>query len=73
MRKRIIFGQPSIGKEEINYISNVVRSKWIGSGQITEKFEKKFKIYKNSKYALSVNSCTAALHLSLIYCPHICL
>ena len=68
MRKRIIFGQPSIGKEEINYISNVVRSKWIGSGQITEKFEKKFKIYKNSKYALSVNSCTAALHLSLIYC-----
>ena len=68
MRKQIIFGEPSIGKEEINYISKVVRSKWIGSGQVTEKFEKKFKIYKNSKYALSVNSCTAALHLSLIYC-----
>ena len=68
MRKQIIFGEPSIGKEEINYISKVVRSKWIGSGQVTETFEKKFKIYKNSKYALSVNSCTAALHLSLIYC-----
>ena len=68
MRKKIIFGQPSIGNEEINYISKVVRSKWIGSGNITEKFERKFKIYKNSKYALSVNSCTAALHLSLIYC-----
>jgi len=68
MRKKIIFGQPSIGKEEINYISKVVKSKWIGSGHITEKFEKKFKTYKNSKYALSVNSCTAALHLSLIYC-----
>jgi len=68
MRKQIIFGEPSIGKEEINYISKVVRSKWIGSGHITEKFEKKFKTYKNSKYALSVNSCTAALHLSLIYC-----
>ena len=44
MRKKIIFGQPSIGKEEIYYISKVVRSKWIGSGHITEKFEKKFKI-----------------------------
>ena len=28
-------------------------------------FENKFKNYKNSKYALALNSCTAALHLSL--------
>ena len=68
MKKQIIFGQPSIGKEEINYITKVVNSKWIGSGSVTEKFEKKFQLYKKSKYALSVNSCTAALHLSLIYC-----
>jgi len=68
MRKKIIFGQPTIGKEEINYISKVIKSKWIGSGAVTEEFEKKFKEYKKSKYALSVNSCTAALHLSLIYC-----
>jgi dTDP-4-amino-4,6-dideoxygalactose transaminase len=68
MKKQIVFGQPSIGKDEINYITKVVKSKWIGSGAVTEKFEEKFRIYKKSKYALSVNSCTAALHLSLIYC-----
>ena len=68
MKKKIIFGQPSIGNEEINYIKKVIKSKWIGSGKITEKFESNFRKYKSSKFALSVNSCTAALHLSLLYC-----
>ena len=68
MKKKIIFGQPSIGNEEINYISKVIKSKWIGSGKVTEKFEDNFRKYKKSKFALSVNSCTAALHLSLLYC-----
>ena len=67
-KKFIVFGQPNVGSEEIKSVIKVIRSKWIGSGPITEKFEKQFKSYKKSKYALSVNSCTAALHLSLIYC-----
>jgi dTDP-4-amino-4,6-dideoxygalactose transaminase len=66
--KFITFGEPSVGKDEIKFVTKVISSKWIGSGAITEKFENSFKIYKKSKYALSVNSCTAALHLSLIYC-----
>ena len=69
MRKNYIpFGKPNIGNQEIQFVSKIIRSKWIGSGPITEEFERKFKKYKKSKYALSVNSCTAALHLSLIYC-----
>ena len=69
MKKKFIpFGKPSIGDEEIKFITNVLKSKWIGSGPITETFENNFRKYKKSKYALSVNSCTAALHLSLIYC-----
>ena len=68
MKTFIPFGKPDIGKDEINFITKVIRSKWIGSGPITEKFENSFKKYKKSKFALSVNSCTAALHLSLIYC-----
>ena len=68
MQKFIPFGRPSVGREEIKFITKVIQSKWIGSGPITEEFERKFKNYKKSKYAISVNSCTAALHLSLIYC-----
>lgn len=65
--KRIIpFGMPCIGKEEINAVKKIIDSKWIGSGPITEKFEKNFKNYKKSKNAISLNSCTAAMHLSLI-------
>ena len=67
-KKFIAFGRPYIGNEEINSVTNVMKSKWIGSGPVTEAFENNFKKYKESKYALSVNSCTAALHLSLIYC-----
>ena len=69
MKKQFItFGKPSVGSDEIKFITKVIRSKWIGSGPITEKFEIQFKNYKKSKYALSVNSCTAALHLSLMHC-----
>ena len=67
-KKFIPFGRPYIGNEEIKSVTNVMKSKWIGSGPVTEAFENNFKKYKESKYALSVNSCTAALHLSLIYC-----
>ncbi len=65
-KDNIIFGKPNIGVEEIRYLKEVINSKWIGTGPITEKFEKNFKVYKQTKFALSVNSCTAALHLSLL-------
>ena len=66
MRNFITFGEPNIGKKEISLLKKTIASKWIGSGPTTEVFEKKFKEYKRTKYSLSVNSCTAALHLSLI-------
>ena len=65
-RKHITFGKPFVGKEELDILAKVIKSKWIGTGPITQNFEEKFKKYKESKYAISVNSCTAAIHLSLI-------
>tara|TARA_B100000795_G_scaffold264341_1_gene244726 strand:- start:92 stop:1261 length:1170 start_codon:yes stop_codon:yes gene_type:complete len=67
-KKLIIFGKPQLTNEEVKSVTKVIKSKWIGSGPITEEFERRFKNYKKSKHALSVNSCTAALHLSLMYC-----
>jgi len=66
MQKFIAFGEPNIGIKEIKLLKKIIDSKWIGSGPTTELFEKKFKDYKKTKYSLSLNSCTAALHLSLI-------
>ena len=62
----ITYGEPSIGAKEIKSILKVIKSKWIGSGPVTEAFEKKFKNYKKSKNCLALNSCTAGLHLSLL-------
>ena len=39
-KKFIIFGKPNIGKAEIEGIKSVVNSKWVGTGPITNKFEK---------------------------------
>ena len=65
--KHIVFGKPPIGREEINFVTKVIKSKWMGSGQITQDFENKFRKFKNSKYAISTNSCTSALYLALKY------
>ena len=65
MKKYITFGSPSIGYEEINAVVRCMKSGWIGTGPLVKKFENKFSQYSNSKYAMAVGSCTAALHLSL--------
>lgn len=62
----IYFGMPSLDCEEEAVVLEVLRSKWIGMGAKTVLFEKKFSEYVQSKWAFSVNSCTAALHLSLL-------
>ena len=65
-RKFIKFGSPCIGPKETNLMQKVLKGKWIGTGPLVQKFEKNFAKYKKSKFSVSVNSCTAALHLSLI-------
>ncbi len=68
---RNTFLQPfkhSIGEEEIMEVIDTLKSDWITTGPKTFKFEEKFCESVNSKYAIAVNSCTAALHLSLAAC-----
>ena len=61
----IPFHRPSIGKEEIDAVTKVLESKWLTTGPVTHSFEKAFADYVGSKYAVAVNSCTAALQLAL--------
>ena len=62
----LIFGAPQIKDEEINEVVDTLKSSWLGTGPKVAKFENDFKKYKGVQNALGVNSCTAALHLSLI-------
>ncbi len=62
----IVFGKPTIGSEEINEVIDSLKSGWLGTGPKVAKFIEDFKEYKHTKYATALNSCTAALYLSLM-------
>ena len=65
LKNNIVFGEPCIDKNFYRHINLNLKSKWIGTGPVSEKFEKKFLNYKKTKYSLSLNSCTSAIFLSL--------
>ena len=62
----LVFGRPCIGQEEIAEVVDTLTSGWIGTGPKTIRFEQQFAAYVGAQYAVAVNSCTAALHLSLL-------
>ena len=67
MRERFLtFGAPLIGEAEIAEVVDSLRSGWLGTGPKTARFERDFAAYRGVDQAVAVNSCTAALHLSLL-------
>lgn len=54
------------GKEEKKEIIDTLNSGWITLGPRTKRFEKMLANYVGSKYAIALNSCSAALHLSML-------
>ena len=65
-KKFLVFGQPKIEQPEIDEVVDSLKSGWIGTGPKVHKFEEMFKEYKQTKHAMALYSCTAALHLSLL-------
>ena len=57
--------RPSMDEEEIEAVAEVLKSGWMGLGPKTKEFEERFAEYIGTKYAVALNSCTAALHLAL--------
>ena len=67
MRKELlIFGSPAIEHPEIDEVVAVMESGWLGTGPKVARFERDFAEYKGLEHAVAVNSCTAALHLSML-------
>jgi len=58
--------RPTLGKEEIKAVSEVIASGHIAEGAVVQEFEQKFADYLNVKQAVATNSGTSALHLALL-------
>lgn len=59
-----LFWPQQFKKEWLETLSDVFDSRWLGQGPLVDEFEKQFAAKFNYKYALSVNSGTAALELA---------
>lgn len=62
----LIFGAPAIETAEIEEVVATLKSGWLGTGPKVAQFERDFGAYKAVENAIAVNSCSAALHLSLL-------
>lgn len=62
----LIYGAPAIEDAEIQEVINCMKSGWLGTGPKVAQFEMDFATYKGVHHAVALNSCTAALHLSII-------
>lgn len=61
----LIFGAPLIEEPEIEEVVGCMRRRWIGTGPKVQQFEEDFAKFKGVKHSIALNSCTAALHLSM--------
>ena len=57
--------KPSMGKDELSAISDVLDSGWLGMGSATYDFEEEIKKIIGCKNVISVNTGTSALHIAL--------
>ena len=57
---------PQIGNDELEAVRKVLESGMLAQGPKVEEFEKGFANYIGTKYAVAVNSGTAALHIALL-------
>ena len=66
IRKEFLpFSKPSIGKSEINKVTTCLKSGWITTGSLCKEFEDNFCKLSGSQQAISVNSATAGMHITL--------
>ena len=64
--QEIVFGMPELGQAEVDAVTEVIKSRWIGKGPRVLAFEEQFATYTGAPYAVACSSGTAALHLGLL-------
>ncbi|GAA6514442.1 DegT/DnrJ/EryC1/StrS family aminotransferase [Phocea massiliensis] len=59
------YAQPSLTHRELEEVLEAVRSLWWSRGEKCQRFEEEFAQKVGARYAVSMNSCTAALEVAL--------
>lgn len=62
---KIPYGKQEITSEDINAVTEVLKSDFLTQGPIVEQFELDFASYLNAPYSCAVSNGTAALHLAV--------
>src|SRR5690606_37911816 len=62
----IRLSQPHLGQEEIEAVSDVLRSGIIASGPVVRRFEEEFAAYVGVRHGIAVANGTVALHAALL-------
>jgi dTDP-4-amino-4,6-dideoxygalactose transaminase len=63
---KVEFFRHSISDEDIDRVSEVLRSIFLTTGEVVAEFERRFASYLGAEDVVGVTSCTAGLHLSLL-------
>jgi dTDP-4-amino-4,6-dideoxygalactose transaminase len=64
MQWKIPLSDIDFGPEETAAVLDVLASRWLTMGGVTQAFESEFSAYVGAKHALAVTNCTAALHMA---------
>ena len=65
MEWKVPLSDIDIENDEIEAVTEVLRSKWLSMGPVTQRFEEESATYLRVKYAFGLSSGTAALHIAL--------
>ena len=66
MEWRVPLADLDYGREEEEAVLNVLRSKWLTMGGVTQQFEVEFTRMSGAKFAFAVSNATEALHLACL-------
>lgn len=66
MTWRIPLSDIDFDETELLAVQDVLKSRWLTMGKITQEFESSFAAYVRSKHAIAVTNATAALHLACL-------
>ena len=62
MRKKILVSDLSYDEKEVSAVISVIRSEWMTTGPVTNRFEECFGQYVGYPYAIAVSNGTAGIN-----------